>query len=43
MIKDNSVYLKHMLDAISRIAEYTKGINLKRLAFVTINSAPLSP
>lgn len=26
MIKDNSVYLKHILDAISRIAEYTKGI-----------------
>ncbi len=26
MIKDNSIYLKHMLDAISRIAEYTKDV-----------------
>ena len=26
MIKDNSVYLRHMLDAISRIAEYTKDV-----------------
>jgi uncharacterized protein with HEPN domain len=26
MIKDNSVYLKHILDAISRINEYTKSV-----------------
>ena len=27
---DDIVYLKHILDAISRIGEYTKGVNSKR-------------
>lgn len=29
MKKDNSVYLKHILDAISRIEEYTQGTKHK--------------
>ena len=28
-MKDNSVYVKHILDAIRRIEEYTKGISEK--------------
>ncbi len=28
---DDIVYLKHILDAISRIGEYTKGVNYEDL------------
>ena len=28
-MKDNSIYLKHILDAISRIEEYTQGITFE--------------
>lgn len=30
MENDNTIYLKHILDAIQRIEEYTKGINAER-------------
>ncbi|MDO9465387.1 MAG: DUF86 domain-containing protein [bacterium] len=30
MIKDNSVYLNHMLDAISKVEEYTQGVKYER-------------
>jgi len=31
MNKDDNVYLRHILDAIQRIEEYTKGINYNNL------------
>jgi uncharacterized protein with HEPN domain len=32
MKKDDIVYLRHILDAISRIEEYIKGLNYKKVS-----------